>query len=247
MESSEATRIKRKMQGVLIRAARTRAGLASEETAELLGLPSATLTGYELGQQEASLPEFEAMARLFDVPVSYFWSGGISQREAPVFKAEKIIAIRRKMIGVLLRQARQKAGKEAQQVAQEAGCTLAQLEAYELGKQDIAFSQLETLAGILGVRLDYFMGGQEEPASNGAVSAAKQETAPAPVPTPAGPAAVTVGGTAEPEWLQNLPDDVKTFMEDPSSLLYLKLSMSLHRLSAKNLRALAEGILDITY
>jgi hypothetical protein len=48
-------------------------------------------------------------------------------------------------------------------------------------------------------------------------------------------------------WLEDLPDEVKDFLADPSSMLYLKLSMRLHNLSADTLRALAEGILDITY
>ena len=244
--SSEAIRIKRKILGVLIRKARTQAGLKLEETAQRMGLTTDTFQAYETGQQEASLPELEVMARLFSVPVHYFWSNETPDSLDPAAAADKMMSLRRKIIGVLLRQARMNTDYDEAGLAEKVGLSPQQLVDYELGKQSIPFSQLEALASTLNLPLNYFLEKAE------VMSALP---VPAESPAQAVPVAAVVPQSAPdmaeyvpaPEWFEDLSPDVKSFLADPSSLLYLKLSMRLHDLSAETLRALAEGILDITY
>lgn len=251
----EVTRIKRKMLGVRIRSARNQAGLNLKETAQQMGISSATLNDYELGQQEAGLPELEAMARIFAVPISYFWSNGFLKIPDREYKAAQVISIRRKMLGVQVRQARQEAGHSQEALAEVLGCSVERLADYELGKISIPFSELESMASFLNLPMTRFLPvetQQLEPERAEARPAAVQQQVPQPVAVEPQPAAA---GDEQPEaavpaelaWLADLPEDVKAFLEDPSSLLYLKLSMRLHNLSADTLRALAEGILDITY
>lgn len=251
----EVTRIKRKMLGVRIRSARNQAGLNLKETAQQMGISPTTLNDYELGQQEAGLPELEAMARIFMVPVSYFWSNGLLKIPDREYKAAQAISIRRKMLGVQMRQARQEAGHSQEALAEVLGCPVERLADYELGKISIPFSELESMASFLNLPMTRFLPvetQQLEPERAEAEPAAVQQQVPQPVAVEPEPAAA---GDEQPEaavpaelaWLADLPEDVKAFLEDPSSLLYLKLSMRLHNLSAETLRALAEGILDITY
>jgi hypothetical protein len=44
-----------------------------------------------------------------------------------------------------------------------------------------------------------------------------------------------------------LPEDVREFICKPVNLPYLKLAMRLSELSVEKLRAVAEGLLEITY
>jgi transcriptional regulator with XRE-family HTH domain len=255
MTKPEVTRIKRKMLGVRIRSARNQAGLNLKETAQQMGVSPATLNDYELGQQEAGLPELEAMARIFAVPISYFWANGLLKTPDRKYKAAQAISIRRKMLGAQLRQARQEAGHNQEALAEVLGCPVERLADYELGKISIPFSELESMASFLNLPLTHFLLAETqlaEPEQAEAQPVEAQQQVPQPVavePQPAG------AGDDQPEaalpadlaWLADLPEDVKKFLEDPSSLLYLKLSMRSHNLSAETLRALAEGILDITY
>ena len=43
------------------------------------------------------------------------------------------------------------------------------------------------------------------------------------------------------------PKEVREFLANPANLLYINIAMSLSELSAETLRALAEGLLEVTY
>jgi len=247
----DAARLKRKMLGVRLRSARTQVGMNIAEAARHLGIEPATLTNYELGAAEISLPELEAMAHIFAVPASYFWSTDAPLKE-PNKNANvaKKIPIRRKIIGVLIKQVREEAGQSQDQLAAALHCSTADLAAYEAGTKAIPFSRLESLAAQLQVPLSRFL---ENPESASAEPTQPVQTQAEPqTPTPLSHAQQGFQGEqvtvpADLAWLANMPDDIKEFLADPSSTLYLRLSMRLHGLSTETLRALAEGILDITY
>ena len=223
--------IQRKMLGVLMRNARQRVGLTVPETASLLGLDADTLTAYELGKAEAGLPTLEALAEICRVPVSYFWADDALPDPTPRTDAPHGITLRRKMLGVLLAQARRQADVSAEDAAQAIGVSADALAEMELGKADVPFSQLKALLPLYKMPLDELLAEVDIPVeTNG-----KTEPAPAPQET---------FNTAE---LAHFPPDVQEFLADPTNILYVKLAMKLHNLSADNLRALAEGILEITY
>jgi len=223
--------IQRKMLGVLMQNARQRVGLTVSETASLLGLDADTLIAYELGKAEAGLPVLEALAEICGVPVSYFWADDALPDPTPRTDAPHSITLRRKMLGVLLAQARRQADISADEAAQAIGVTPDTLAEIEFGKVDVPFSQLKALLTLYKMPLDELLAEVDIPAEKNG----KTEVTPAPQET---------FDTAE---LAHFPPDVQEFLADPTNILYVKLAMKLHNLSADNLRALAEGILEITY
>ncbi|MFQ5577811.1 MAG: helix-turn-helix domain-containing protein [Anaerolineae bacterium] len=228
-------KLKRKIRGVLMRNARNRAGLNLNETAAMLGLAPQTLADYEFGRREAGLPILEALARITHVPVNHFWSDGGLPAPNREFANAKAIALRQKMMGVLLNKARAQAGYTQEKVAQYLGLTADQITAYELGQAEIPFSQLEALASFFDVGMGYFL--------DGADIAVQQPNGRA----EAQAVSLEVAAGATPEALEQYPEEIRAFVLDSSNVLYIKLAMRLHGLSTETLRALAEGILDITY
>ncbi len=223
--------IQRKMLGVLMQNARQRIGLTVAETATLLGIPSDTLAAYERGADEAGLPTLEALAEICRVPLSYFWAEDTLPDPTPRINPAKGIALRRKMVGVLLAQARQQAGISAEAAASAAGISSDALAEIELGDVEVPFSQLKMLLATYDVPLEKILTDID---ATGGTNGTSQ-----PAPTQFSP-------TQLPDTTQ-FPDDVQAFLQDPANILYIKLAMKLHNLSADNLRALAEGILEITY
>ncbi len=233
MLKTEQIRIQRKILGALIRNARERAGLDIDETASLLELDVSTLKDYESGHKEASLPELEAIAHIFDIPFDYFWSDTPFPEPQKSLQIRNMIVTRRIEIGQLLSQARGKMGKTEQQISDLLNCSPNRVIDYELGRLDIPLSELQRLASFLDVPFDYFL--KEE-----------LKSAPSEVVQPSTP--TSARSVVRPQaGLEHLSEDVITFLQDPANVLYVKLSMRLEGLSATNLRTLAEGILDITY
>ena len=250
MANPDADRIKRKMLGIRMRNARVQIGLGLETSAQHLNLSPETLSAYEVGAGETSLPELEAMAQLYQVPVSYFWSNGLVKEPNIKANVGQRIPIRQKIIGVQIRQIREEVGQTRAALANVLGCSEETVAEYELGKQAIPFSQIEILAASYDVPLSRFLEAvEEEPVQPAVVPATETKELDAPAQAQA-QSVLAIDQTPLPPsmaWLSDAPEDVLEFLSDPSSLLYLRLSMRLHGLSTETLRALAEGILDITY
>lgn len=228
-------KIKQKMLGVLMRSVRNRAGLNLAETAGLLGIQSAELADYELGRREADLPLLEALARLGNVPVSYFWSENPLPAPDTDYALPKAVQLRRKIVGVLLNKARLEAGKSPQDIAGVLNCPVEQVNNFEQGGAELSLSRLQAVAPYLNVSLDYFSDG---------LALAEPEVA----PQPNGSARISAAPPiSEEEYLSSFSPEMQDFLKNPANQLYIKLAMRLHGISSDTLRALAEGILDITY
>lgn len=223
--TSEEAVLRRKILGVKIRHARTRAGLNEKEVAEKLGMLTNEIIEIELGQQHVTLPHLEAMALLFSVPVSYFWSDGVIREANLDFPAQEAIAIRQRIIGVLLRQARTEAGRSAEELADALGVPVSRVSDYEFGKVAIPLQELELVTAYLKLPMSYFVDEGMAPHQNGNYTPTLNEVA---------------------EFSQ-LPQDVREFLSNPANLLYINIAMKLSELSADTLRALAEGLLEVTY
>lgn len=217
--------IKQKMLGVLMQNARQSVGLSIDESAKLLDISASVLTDYEQGKVEPGISVLESMADICGVPVSHFWADNPLPQLNKMPNAPKTMALRRKMLGILLKQARAEADLSAETVAKTIGCTPDVLAQYEKGEADIPLSQLSALAAQYKVTLDDFA---SELSSNG-----KEKES----------ASVHANGSD----LSQYPPEIQAFLQNPSNVLYIKLAMKLHSLSADTLRELAEGILDITY
>jgi len=224
MQKQEAAIIRKKILGVLLRNARLRAGIGVKEAAKATGFSSNAISDYEFGRRDLSLPHLETFAYVYRVPITYFWSDdpllGDEERRLPVKEA---MTLRRRIIGVLLRQARMEAGYALKDLARVLDCSTARITSYELGRTDIPLLALEALADYLGVPMSYFLDQGLRPHGE------------------------KVAGIDELEHLAQLPADVREFMLEPGNLLYIRVAMRLSPLSADTLRSIAEGLLEITY
>lgn len=224
MQEPEAAAIRKKILGVLLRNARTRAGMTIKDASEVTGLSSSAISDFEYGRRDLSLPQLEILAYAYRVPITYFWSDDPfpddEERDLPV---EEAMGLRRRIIGVLLRQARMEAGHSQKDLAKFLGCSSGRIANYEFGRADVPLSDLERLVDYLDLSLSYFLDQGIRPQGDQIV------------------------GTDELERLAQLPEDVREFMLQPGNLLYVRVAMQLSALSADAIRNVAEGLLDITY
>ncbi len=212
---------RRKSMGVQLRKARLNAGLSLETCASAVDTPAEQVAAFEAGQAEPTLPQLEIFSRLFGVPVSNLWVASAAATSVEVSLPSAVqLSIRRRMIGVLLRQARLAAGKRLNDCARVLDVPNEALTNYEFGREDIPFSQLERLAEFLHVPLSYF-------ADEALVSDSDRDQ-------------------RALEMLKELPEDVRDFVLRPSNVLYLRLAILLSSLSTETLRQVGEGLLDIT-
>ena len=226
MEAAQATAIRNRIIGILVKRARLAAGKSQRECAEFLGCTSFTFGQYEKGLKGFSLPQLEALAYYFDVPAPSLWDDQYpipSQAEPQDLPLEQMMLIRRKILAVQFRQCRQAAGYSQREVAEMLGRSAYIVSQYERGKRDIPLAELELLAEQCGKTLDDFV---------------DEET------IPLGPAQQERRVLA---LLDELPDDVREFVLNPTNALYLRIAMLLSVLQADDLRRIAETILDITY
>lgn len=221
MDVKEDVLVRRETMGMLIAKARQSAGLPVETCAQMLEVEPAQLQAYEAGEDDLTLPQLEILSRMLCVPLTYLWS---EQSAAEAWQAplptSALLEIRRRMIGVQIRQARLAVGKSLGECAQLLDTTTDVFAAYEYGRRDITFRELETLAKWLHVPLSYF-------ADDELLSSAEKDE-------------------QLLELLAQLPDDVRDFVLKPANVLYLRLAMLLSGLSTETLRQLGEGFLDIT-
>jgi len=220
----EKLALRNRVIGVLLRSARDRAEISKRECAAALGVSSSTITAYEEGRKPISLPELEVLAFLLDTPASYFW-----ERDPELVPEEgslplhEVLALRHRIVGALLRQARLEADLSQKDLAEILGCSASSISAYEYGERPLSLAELELLAQQLNVPLEYFLDNLEGP----------------------------VG-----EWHQQqkawqrfceFPEEVRDFVTQPINIKYLEVAMKLAQMPAGGLRAIAEGLLDITY
>jgi len=71
--------------------------------------------------------------------------------------SEEVRAIRRKIIGVLLRQARLAVEKTQKDWAEVLGCSVDRISQYEYRQSDVPLPALEVLADFLGLPITHFL------------------------------------------------------------------------------------------
>jgi transcriptional regulator with XRE-family HTH domain len=210
--------------GLLIRNAREVAGKTPEESARYLRIAVSDFEAFEMGESSPSLPQLEALADYYQVPLTHFWSNKILEKEPLLLRddeLETIQALRQRIIGALIRKNRIAKGKEMTDLSDELGLTPQQLEAYELGEEAIPLPTLEALALALGHPLESFFDRD----------------------TPLGKKA---GMETQWEHFKSLPEEIQDFVCKPINRPYLELAQRLSEMSVEKLRAVAEGLLEIT-
>lgn len=225
MDTKTQTTIRTKKLGVLIRDARLTARRSVQDCAEALGIRKGVFRSYEEGEQSPSLPELEALVYYLGLPLDHFWSKEIKSTSTSPLKnidLSKLMAIRQRKIGALLRQERMNASISIRSLANKTGIAGARIKAYELGESPIPLPELEVLVAALGGRIESFFD-RHGPIGQWMLSE-----------------------EAVREFLE-LPLELRQFVATPVNRPYLELAMKLSSMSRDKLRAVAENLLDITY
>ena len=213
-----------RMLGVLLRDTRRQNGMTKQECADALGVPVSTIDAYEEGRKPISLPELEVLGYLLDTPASQLLrpeAGLEPESDDPDFGA--VLNLRHRIIGALLRQARMEADLQQEDLAELLDQPTSRIADYERGVETIPVSELEILAQHVDVTIDRFLNCREGPVGEWHRQVEMDQS------------------------FHQLPDDVQEFVTKPINIKYLEVAMKLSQMPASKLRAIAEGLLEITY
>jgi transcriptional regulator with XRE-family HTH domain len=222
--NTTALKIRNKKLGALMRDARLAACKNPEECARVMGVSAEVYASYERGETSPSLPELELMALHLDVPIDHFW-GDISRSErrspAETVDRTRLLTLRQRIIGAQLRSLRLEKNLSLQAIAEKVGVREEQLAAFELGKEPIPLPVLESLSELFGRPVRDFI---DQHGPVGAWNAQQR----------------AVKGFSQ------LKPELQAFVSKPVNRPYLELAQRLSEMSVDRLRAVAEGLLEIT-
>lgn len=224
MDSKSQITIRTKKLGVLIRDARLAARRNVPECAQAIGTKPGLFRAYEDGRKAPSLPELETLVYFLDLPIDHFWGKEVRSDDSPVYEKldlPKLMPIRQRKIGALLRQERMTASISIRQLAQVTGISGARIKAYELGEKPIPLPELEVLVKSLNGRIESFF-------------------------DRSGPIGQWMINEEAIQTFLELPLELRQFIALPVNRPYLELAMKLSSMSRDKLRSVAEDILDIT-
>ncbi len=220
-----ALKIRSKKLGVLIRDARLAAGKSMKECAEAIGVTPGRFSSFERGTKTPSLPELETLAYVLKVPLQHFWGREVHSddldEQVEAVDWPKAIALRQRIVGVLLRRARTEQNVSMKELAQVVGISTRRLKSYEMGEEPIPLPELELMASHLNLPLDHFRD------TDGVVGR------------------WIVQQQAVQKFME-LPADLQEFVVQPVNRPYLEMAYRLSELPVEKLRAMAEGLLEIT-
>jgi transcriptional regulator with XRE-family HTH domain len=224
MDTKSQITIRTKKLGVLIRDARLAARRTVHECAEAIGVRKSVFREYEEGLRSPSLPELEALVYYLDLPIDHFW-GSQSRSECASrnekFDLQKLLAVRQRKIGALLRQERMKSSISIRNLSHETGIAVSRIKAFELGERAIPLPELEILVRTLGGRIESFFDRH-------------------------GPVGQWMISEEAVQQFLEMPVEMRQFIAMPVNRPYLQLAMKLSNMSRDKLRSVAEDLLDIT-
>lgn len=211
--------------GSQIHRARVEAGRSTRELAKLAGMSAKRLAALEAGEAEPALGELEALAHYLNVPIDDLMRDNTvdsdEPRKQPDFKM--MAALRQRIIGARLKQARMERGESLKQSAESMGLTRAQLHSIEMGRRPLPVSRMLKLIKHYNITVDQLLD------------------------LGIGPVGEKQLRVMQHMRFDALPDDVKAFVTQPASLPYLQAAMHLSLLpreqvssAAKVLNAISE-------
>jgi transcriptional regulator with XRE-family HTH domain len=157
MSIQAQTALRSRKLGVLIRDARLAGRMTIPECARVTGVTPGTLRAWEQGRRSPSLPELEVLTYGLNLPINRFWGKDATSDDAPVtgkMNLPAYVSIRQRLIGALLRQAREKAGISLSALSELTGLPTARMNSYELGARPIPLPELEALTSVLGGQVE---------------------------------------------------------------------------------------------
>jgi transcriptional regulator with XRE-family HTH domain len=222
-DHQESYLLRGKMMGVLIRDARVNAARTIDDCARLLKITPDTVEAWEYGTQVPSLPQLELLAYYLDVPVSHFWGTETlsKARDGQRDNQPEYILLRNRMIGALLRQARESAGYSVEDLSAQAGLSADHIHRYEIGEIPIPMHELSVLAGAVRRNIGFFL---ESSSQIGELLKMREDW----------------------KHFADLQDDLRAFAANPTNKGFIHIALMLSQMPAENLRSVGESILDIT-
>ena len=224
MDTRSQITLRTKKLGVLIRDARLAARRNIDECAKAIGVTKGVFRSYEEGNRSPSLPELETLVYYLKLPIDHFWGKSSISDDAPPTEPldlPRLVEVRQRMIGALLRQERNNASLSIKALTEETAISGARIKAYELGERPIPLPELEVLLTALGGRVDTFF-------------------------DRSGPIGQWMNDQGAVKQFLELPKELQSFVCQPINRPYLELAIKLSSMSTDKLRSVAEGLLDIT-
>lgn len=219
-----AIAIRSKKLGVLIQSARLASNKKIEESALVMGVTRQKFEAYETGEASPSLPEIEALAFYLKTPLDYFWGREIASpalTDPKDFEMNRLMRLRNRIIGATLRQARLDARLTTLELASKADITEEQLDSYELGEIPIPLPELEILANAINRPIKDFQDNR-------------------------GPIGTWIKQQRAMQNFSDLSPELQDFISKPINRPYLEIAQRLSEMSVEKLRAVVEGLLEIT-
>ena len=218
----EATRLRAKIVGVLIRQSRVAASRSIEDCARQLQVPPEQVSDWEYGDGVPSLPQLELLASYLNVPVNTFLQDNeIRAFENEVAENDQFVTLRQRLVGGLLRAARDLKGISIEQLSELTAIDGGLLQEYEYGQQVIPMNHLLTLANSLDQDLEYFLeSGQDSDAET------KDESA-------------STAPFANSE-------DKRRFVVDQKTQGIIKLAVAFSQIPSEELHRIADALLSIS-
>jgi transcriptional regulator with XRE-family HTH domain len=217
--------IKNKKIGALLKDARLASARNTLECAQFLSIRHDDYLEFENGVSSPSIPQLEALSLYLDIPIDHF-RGTTSKYEALQRgyrkNLEKIILVRDRIIGANIRKARLDKNLSMDELAEQTDIDVNIIKAFELGKRPVPMSDLEIISKVLEQDLDTYIDHVDEQISEKTVQ-------------------VKVSQFLE------LPEALQEFVTKPVNKPYLELAYKLAGLPVERLRAVAEGLLEITF
>jgi transcriptional regulator with XRE-family HTH domain len=211
------------MLGVILKDARETSHLTVREAAESIGMTASMLSAFETGRRPITLPELEALAYTYDVPIRHFLQNAkfLSGDTREKIDLNRLIFIRQKMIATKLRQWRAEKDLRLGELSKRSGITVRRIKSYESGDRSISLPDLESLAQALGEEVGSFLEYH-------------------------GPVGEWELNRESDDQFQKLPSDIRRFAAQPNHEPLLRLAMKMNDLPVGRLRDIAEALLDIT-
>ncbi len=224
VDPDESYRIRGKMLGVLLRDARQQAGRNLEDCGRLLRVTPEQVEAWEYGDSVPSLPQLEILAYYLDVPVSHFW--GMNTLEGDDSQSRRdaqseYMALRDRMIGVLLRQAREEQNLSLDDLSAASGIPVETIAHYELGELPLPMHELSVLASSVRKNMDYFL---ESSSHIGHLLAMREDW----------------------KHFAGLPEEIRQFAADPLNIGFIEIAIMFKQMPTEKLRRVAESMLEIT-
>ena len=149
----EARSVRGKILGVLIRKCRLEAERSLTECAIFMDAEPGLVEDWEYGESEPSLPQLELLAQFLNGRGSLTGGDALTADRAA---QDEYMLLRRRLIGALLRAARESSGRSLEGLSESAGLEARQLRSFEFGEEKIPVSNLTALAQALQLDMSYF-------------------------------------------------------------------------------------------